>query len=144
MKKILPVIIALIVVAGGAFYGGMQYDKSKTAASLSARQQQFAGGIGRTRTGTGATGAGQNDGGFTSGEIIAKDDKSITVKLGTGGSKIIFYSPTTEVAKTVTGNSADLAIGQTVTANGSANSDGSLTAQTIQIRPTPPQPVKPN
>jgi hypothetical protein len=45
-----------------------------------------------------------------------------------------------KVQKFVDGSSSDLQIGREVTTSGTANSDGSQTAQTIQIRPTVPAP----
>ena len=139
MKKLLLVIVAVaVVVGGGAFYGGMKYAQSSRGsfANLTSDQrQQFQANAGRGfRGGQGRGGIG---GMFTAGEIISKDAKSITIKLQDGGSKIVFYSDSTEVGKSVTGTSADLVVGKTVTTSGSANSDGSITAQSIQIRPTP-------
>jgi hypothetical protein len=124
MKKLLPVIIAIvIIVAGGAFYGGMKYTQNKAPQRL----QQL-----------GAVGAGLRNGraggGFAAGEIISKDDKSITVKLQAGGSKIVFYSDTTKIGEFVNGTTDALKIGKSVTINGKANQDGSITAETIQLR----------
>ncbi len=144
MKKILPIIIIVVVIAGaGAFYGGMKYSQSKTV-----RPQQLQANLGASlRGGNGSfgnrtgTGAGAN---FASGEIISKDDNSITIKLRDGGSKIIFYSDTTEVDKFVAGTANDLEIGKTVTINGKTNSDGSIAAQSIQLRPDFIQSPSPN
>jgi hypothetical protein len=134
MKKNLLIIIALIVVGAGAFYGGMKYDQSKATANLSANFQnrQMVGLGTASRNGTLGNRAG---GGFVTGEIISKDDKSITVKLQDGGSKIIFYSDTTEVDKFTSSTPNDLVVGNTVIVNGKANQDGSITAQSIQLRP---------
>jgi len=149
MKKLIPiVIITAVVVGGGAFYGGMKYQESKTPQRPAAgnfqnlqnlspeeRQQRLqelgtnAGGSRAGRTG------GQAGGGFTSGEIISRDDKSITVKLQDGGSKIVFLSDSTEVTKSAQGSLGDLTVGTQISVNGTANSDGSVTAQTIQLRP---------
>jgi len=144
MKKIIPMMI-VIVIAGGAFYGGIIYGKGRsvtkgrgagTFANLSpeerqARMEQFAGG------GAGRMGGAGRTGGVTSGEVILKDDKSVTVKLSNGGSKIIFFSPTTEVVKSVKGLSEDLIVGEEIIVTGEANADGSLNAKSIQIRKKP-------
>ena len=123
------VIIVVILVAGGAFYGGMIYGKGQSASSASAARSAFAGMRGGR---TGAAGAG-----LTSGSIIAKDNTSITLQLpNNAGSKIIFYSDATQIGKFTTGTSDDLTNGTTVSVTGTANSDGSVTAQNIQIRPT--------
>lgn len=146
-KKILPVIILVIIVGGGSFYGGMKYAQSKNAVGRNAsvagfqnlspeeRQQRLS----QLQTSGGGSGAiGQNRKGFISGEIIKKDENSITVKLPDGGSKIIFLSSTTNIGKTVDGSVADLEVGRQVMVNDSVNSDGSVTAQSIQIRPKNP------
>lgn len=130
-------VIVIILVSAGSFYGGMLYGKSQNPAAARMAQFRNGGQLGPGGTGNGTVRVGQNDG-FTSGEIISKDDKSITVKLENGGSKIIFFSDSTTVGKFTQGTAADLAIGQTVSANGTANSDGSITATQIQIRPVQP------
>jgi len=147
-KKILIItIVALAAIGAGSFYGGMKYAQSKNPtgmmrgsaadfANLSqeerqARFQQFGatGAAGGMQKGT------RTAGGMIGGEIISKDDKSITVKLIDGGSKIIFFSDTTQITKSASGSPEDLKVGESITANGSINSDGSITAQTIQLRP---------
>ena len=152
MNKIIPVVIAVaVVVGGGAFFGGMKYAESKSPRggfaqadfqnlqnlSPEERQQRLqelgANAGADFRAGGGRTG--QTRGGLTAGEIISKDDKSVTVKLLDGGSKIIFLSDSTEITKSATGALGDLEVGKNISVNGTANSDGSVTAQSIQLRP---------
>ena len=131
--------VSLVVVAvlfgGGGFYAGMQYGKGQSGSSPTANSGSQQNGAGPGGGGGRGNRGGNRLGDFTSGDIIAKDDKSITVKLRDGGSKIVFYSASTEISKFVSGAGADLAIGTSVTVRGATNSDGSLTAQQIQIRP---------
>jgi len=138
MKKILVfgILVVAVLVGGGVFYGGMKYAQSKSKGNfqnLSPEQQQKFKQMDASGMGPGGGTPGNSN--FVSGEIISKDDKSITVKLRDGGSKIIFYSDATEVSKFVNGASSDLEVGKTVTADGKANQDGSVTAQSIQLRP---------
>jgi hypothetical protein len=133
-KKIIGGGIAL-VVAIGLFFGGMKYGQAHAQTTGQMGRGQFsgqmAGAFGNRR---GMQNGGAN-GGFVIGDILAKDDKSITISLPTGGSKIVFTSGSTQVMKTTAGSLADLVVGQSVSVQGSANSDGSVTAQAIQLRP---------
>jgi hypothetical protein len=144
-KNIIIVVSVLIVIAGGSFYGGVLYGKTTPAAldfgdrpnmqNLSDEQrQQFTQNRGLGMPG----GIGRNGNNFVSGEILSMDDKSITVKMPDGGSKIVFYSGSTVISKSVNGAPIDLTSGKQVIATGSTNSDGSVTAQNIQIKPEVP------
>ena len=139
MNKKIIAGVAVLVIAGGAFYGGMVYAKKTTAKAATSQSgaRQFAQGGGFA--GRGARG-GANGGGLVAGQILSKDDKSITVKMMDGSSKIIFLSGSTSIGKTSTGTPEDLSSGEMVIVNGSSNSDGSVAAQNIQIRPQGFQP----
>ncbi|MES2014552.1 MAG: DUF5666 domain-containing protein [Patescibacteria group bacterium] len=128
-KKIIALIVVLLLI-GASFYGGMLYGKSKIrpAGFANVNGGQF---IGGQRTGAGMRGIS----GFTVGEIIAKDATSVTVKMPDGSSKIVLVSDTTKVLKSTDGSLNDLAVGTSVSVTGTANSDKSVTATSIQIRP---------
>lgn len=137
---ILLAVGALIVGAAGGFFGGWKYQAAKRPARANLGANFGQGGAGAFRAGMGMgagnfMGRGMAAGGITAGQILSKDDKSITVKLADGGSKIVFYSDSTNIGKTAAASSSDLNVGDSVTVTGTANSDGSLTAQRIQIVP---------
>lgn len=145
-KKMIGVAVAALAVGlVGGFFGGIKYQAKKLPSfaniqNMTPEQRQQA--FGQFRGGQGGAGTGRRagQGGFSTGQVISKDDKSITIKLNgpDGGSKIIFLGASTTVGKTTQGAVSDLAVGQNVMVNGSSNSDGSLTAQSIQIRPEVP------
>lgn len=132
MKNIFVVAaVALVVGAGIGFYGGMKYQSSKapTPGAFAGR--------------SGQNGNRQSFGGMTTGTIIAKDASSITLQLvsgqtGQSGSRIVLFSGTTEISKFDAGTASDLKVGTTVMVRGTQNTDGSLTAQSIQLRPPMP------
>jgi cytochrome c-type biogenesis protein CcmE len=141
-KLIAVITVVVIIVAGASFYGGMKYGQTKNRAGFAARGQM-------PGINNGSQKSGQNkNNGLVMGEIIAKDEKSITVQIGnrglsaaeqasqTGqGTKIIFFSNATKVNMQTEGTTDDLRTGKQITANGTANTDGSITAQSINIRP---------
>lgn len=142
-KALVPFLVVLIIVVGaGAFYGGMVYGKSQSKSSAQQRFSQAGGGFGGGAAGATRRGAGQTGGGFINGQILANDGKTMTVKINTGGSKIVFLSDTTEIGKMASGTPSDLIVGQNVMVNGKTNTDGSVTASTVQIRPNVPVGTK--
>lgn len=116
-------IVALIIGAAGGYYFA-----PKTATPTGA-----AGGARSNGNFSGARGNRGN--GFVSGLIIKADSQSLSVQAADGSSKLVFFSGTTAIMKAATGTPADLVIGKNVTIMGTTNSDGSVSAQTIQLRP---------
>jgi len=129
-KQITIFITIVIAVAGLSFYGGVKYNQTQFASERTANRAQFGGG-----NGTRAFRGGADGGGFVSGEVIAKDDTGVTIKLREGGSRIVFLSGGTEVMKASSGSVQDISVGAQISANRAVNADGSVTAQMIQIRP---------
>ena len=132
MKKnmiILPIVVALIVGVI-AFFGGMQYQKSQRMTFGG----QFAG-MGNGQRGMMFQGSRQGMQGIrpVMGEIIGQDDKSITVKMQDGSTKIIILSDKTTINKASEGSKSDLKVGERVSIFGTQNADGSVTAQNVSL-----------
>lgn len=130
MKPIKPIYVLIIVllVAAAGFYGGMTYQKSQRLSFSGGANGQF---VGR-RFMMGGTGNAQSMMPVR-GEIISQSSDSITVKLPDGSSKIVNLTAQTKVNKMTSGAVSDLKSGVTVTAIGTTNSDGSVTAQDVSI-----------
>ncbi len=133
---IIAIIVTFVIAGGGGFFGGMKYGQSSSPAGK-AGQYGFPGGLGMRTNAPGSTAGARLRGGsgFVNGDIISKDDKSVTVKNRAGGSQIIFFAPSTAIGKTTSGSAADLTVGENIMVNGTANPDGTVTATNIQIRP---------
>lgn len=128
-KSITPALIIGLIALVVGFYGGMKYNQKQ----ISNNNDSF----GASRVGMMALGRGgaRAGGSFANGTILSKDATSLTLQLRAGGSQIVFLTTNTPVLKTASGSLADLIVGENVNITGSANSDGSLTASSIQIRP---------
>lgn len=130
-KNIIISIVLIIVVGAGAFFAGMQYQKTKTRSGLGQFAGKMMGGNGQ---GFARRFGGQN-GAAIRGEITSASDTSITVTQRDGSSKIILLAGSTNISKAASGSKADLTKGAQVMAVGTTNSDGSVTAQLIQLNP---------
>lgn len=118
--------ILVILVGAGAFFAGTKY-------------QQRTGSTGRfgnlqgTRNGNfGQRGQGLRP---VNGEVISLDNKSITVKMQDGSSKIVLLTDKTAISTSSAGSRSDLKSGEKVAVFGTENSDGSVTAQSVQLNP---------
>lgn len=126
--------VVAIVLLGAGFGGGYAFAKSQSPMS-GTFASNFPGGAagGQFRTGTGMMGA--RGGNFIAGEILSKDASGLTIKMQDGSTKIILVGVSAQINKSALGTLADLSTGTNVTVTGTTNSDGSVTAQAIQIRP---------
>ena len=122
-KNIVIFFIILVMIAAGSFFGGMKYQESKR--SQSGRQAFSQNGQERGRQGVRPV----------NGQIIGIDDKSITVKMRDGSSKIVILSSKTSINKSAQGSKSDLKEGESVAVFGTENSDGSVTADNLQVNP---------
>lgn len=137
--KPVPVIVIAVIVGSIGFFCGMRYNSYQLIKTQAIRGErgQFAQGMGSASGQDRGIGAGRfgGMGGRIVGEIVSTDDTSITVKLPDGSSKIILLSSTTQVQKTSDAPKDELKTGTQIAAFGTANADGSVTAQTIQLNP---------
>lgn len=141
-KQIFPLFILFIIISLASFYAGTKYQQKKVFSNFS----QLAvtdnpQGFGRnTRPGdtnnTDIKNRGQTPG-FrqTFGEIISVDDKTITIKLADGSSKIVLLSESTLINQSIEASISDLKVGTKVSVNGDTNSDGSVVGRNIEINP---------
>lgn len=137
-KIVIIAILVAILSAGGGFYAGMKYQQSKTP-SFGGRLTPGEGIRGQTPEGRQLDRSKIGTGGVgfrpVSGEITSKDEGSITVSMQDGSSKIILLTEDTSVSKSEEGSQADLEVGEQVSIFGTENSDGSVTAQNVQLNP---------
>ena len=132
MKKqvVLSAAIALIAGIGIGYYGATVFAKPATRATNAFSRGGGAGG-GMMR-GVGGNGA---MGGFLTGTVAKEDSGSITLNTRDGSSHVILITPATTVSKSVNGDLSDVAVGETIIVSGATNSDGSVSANLIQLRP---------
>lgn len=124
-NKIFLLVILVILIGAGSFFAGMKYQESKIQ---NLRGNIFQGGQFRQRLGGGGLRP-------VNGTIIGKDESSITVELADKSSKIIILTDSTSISKFDEASAEDLKEGEPVVVFGQENSDGSLTAQNIQLNP---------
>jgi hypothetical protein len=129
---IIGIIVALVAVGAGAFYGGTVYAAQQNTNTRNA----FFNGRGGTGTGGtgGANGAGGGFGGGVAGTI--KSISGNTVEVSTAQNvTTVTLNGTTTVMKSVAATTSDLQVGQTITVRGQRDSAGNVTATSIQVVP---------
>ncbi|PIS21691.1 hypothetical protein COT51_01320 [candidate division WWE3 bacterium CG08_land_8_20_14_0_20_41_15] len=132
-KNIIISGLLVVAFAAGGFFGGMKYQQSKIGTNF---RRQFGDNLGQREVNGQVQGQTRMGGRQTIGEIGSLDDKSITVKMQDGSSKIVILSDTTKYVKASSATKGDFKVGDTVAVFGTTNSDGSLTAENVQLNPT--------
>jgi hypothetical protein len=156
MKRVvigLVVAVVVLALAGGAFFGGMKLGQNQViknpmqylagadgAFPIRAGNGQFPGGAGTDAQGGQFPGAGGTPGAGFQGRGVAAsadtiqaiDGDTITLNTADGSVKVI-TSDTTYIQKYMSVTVADLAVGDSVTVQGTNNDDGSITARSIRV-----------
>lgn len=139
-NTIILVVILMLVVGGGSFGIGYKVAQGKNKLSaftrnganqMMARGDRNGQGLGQGQQ-AGATMRGNRQ---IAGEVISLDDKTMTIKMPDGSSKIVLLSSTMTISKSIDAPKTDLKVGSKVAIFGSQNSDGSQTATTIELDP---------
>lgn len=137
-NQIISIVVLVIVASVASFFVGTKYQQRKNISQFNQRTGLNTQGMMGRNTGntTGQTNRGQAAG-FrqTIGEIISADDKSVTVKLTDGSSKIVLLSDTITINQATAATKTDLKVGTKVAVMGDQNTDGSVTGRNIEINP---------
>ncbi|OYV83080.1 MAG: hypothetical protein B7W96_00775 [Parcubacteria group bacterium 37-58-5] len=128
-KTTLIAVVALVVGFGAGYF------VHTPPAPAAGTRGSFAGAGGGAFTGARGGAAG---GGLLTGTVAASDSGSLTLDTRDGSSHVVLVTPATTVSKSVNGTLGDVSVGSTVIVSGTANSDGSLSATNIQLRPALP------
>lgn len=138
-------ISVLVLILG--FLGGMQYQKSQLVKNNQGmfigntqNMRNFSGNNTGVRTQRTSSMTGnfnstmpKNNNGLIIGEISSVDDNTITIKTKDGSSKIIIYSTNTNINKSTQGEKEDLKTGVNINVFGKSESNGTVSANNIQI-----------
>ncbi len=127
------VATAIVAASIGAF-GGMSYQKNQNVSKFGPISRQ-----GMMQRGNPESVRGQGTGsrgpGMVIGEVTAKDDKSVTIKMMDGSSKIVILSATTSYRISSDAKVEDISAGKTVSIMGTTSPDGNMTATVIELNP---------
>ena len=134
-QQIIGIIIVILLVGAGSFYGGMRFQQMQRASQFRTQFGNFPGLPNGNQGPSGTQGRTNRNFRPVNGEIVSIDDTSITVKMADGSSKIVLITEASTINKTESGSMSDLAVGVKVNVFGTDNSDGSVTATNVQINP---------
>ena len=139
--KVLIAALALVVVGGGAFYGGMKYGENRVLQDPTALFQEMRGQFGQRMQiqgqfpdGMPTPGAGDARRPVLGGSVgTVQEIEGNTLFINTEeGTVRVLTTDTTFIEKYASVDLADLDVGEQVIVSGSQNDDGSVTARSIR------------
>ena len=142
-KQFNPAIMAVVVVTSliVGFGGGVWYQRRQVVDNWRDRANNFINNRNeRSRNNPVERGMmnGQGMGGarIVAGEVTSKDDKSLTVKLVDGSSRIVLIGSSTQYTESTAIEASKLVVGSKVAVFGTVNSDGTTVAESIELNPS--------
>ena len=136
-KNLLIASIVILIIGLGAGYGIRGLASPSHGGNFPSGANGAMGNF--SARGGAAQGANKSgNGGLLTGTVASKDSSSITIDTKDGNSRIVLVTPSTGVSKSATGSLDDIAVGSTIFVSGTTNSDGSVSASLIQLRPAMP------
>jgi hypothetical protein len=130
MKNKITIMGIILATGLTSFIAGTKFEASKRNSTITNQ-------INPSRNGRNLNRLSQNENNMIRAQIISRDEASITVKLADGSTKIILLSEKTLIEKTSQATKADIKNNDQALILGKTNSDGSITAQSIQLNPAP-------
>jgi len=141
VTKVLIAALVLVVVGGGAFYGGMKYGENRALQDPTALFQQMRGQLGQRSQFQGQFPQGLPTSeagdvrrptlGGSIGTIQEIQDSTLFINTQEGIIRVL-TTDTTFIEKYVSVDLADLDVGEQVMVSGSQNEDGTVTARSVR------------
>ena len=133
---VIVILIALVAVGAGGFYGGTAYaaNAAQQASNVRAQFLDGRGGVAGAGTGTTNGAGGAGFGGGVVGTIKSISGDTIQVSTAQNVTTVTLSGATT-IQKSVTASTADLQVGQQITVRGQRDASGNVAATSIQLVP---------
>lgn len=147
---IFGVVLCVVLVAGGAFYGGMTYERARQT-NLQAQffaerglpqggQMMLGGNFPEGFSPSGTPGAPEGQGFIgrgADGTIESLEGNTLQLSTGQGVTTVLLTDQTT-ISRFMTGERSDLQPGQRILVAGERDDSGKITATSIEILPAEP------
>lgn len=122
--------VTAVVVGAGGFVAGTKYQQSQTQRRFTQGNSEVRGNLPSRGANVGGSGRG-----MTVGEVSAKENNNLTLKMADGSSKIVILADSTTYQTCAEAKLENIEVGSKVAVNGATGNDGTITANNIEINP---------